>query len=56
MLSISTMVEKCDRLQDYNTQLKCQVNPFQMQLTELRKELGSFFKSSTNLKRKYDDL
>ena len=49
------MVEKCDRFQDYNTWLEGQVTPFQEQVAKLQKDLGSSFKSSTFLKKKYDD-
>ena len=55
MLSITTMVKKCDHLQDYNTQLEGQVTPLQAQIVKLWKKLGSSFKSSTSLKKKHDD-
>ena len=50
------LAEKCDHLQDYNSQLENQVTPFQTQVAELQKELGSFFKSIVSLKKKNDDL
>ena len=56
MLKITTVVEKCDRLQDYNTQLETQMTPLQTQLAKLQKELQSSFKSFTVLKKKSDEL
>ena len=54
-LGITTLVEKCNLLQEYNFQLESQVTVLQSQVVELQKELGGSFKSTVAL-QKNDDL
>ena len=56
MLGIISLVDKCNRLHEYNLQLENKVMPLQSQVAKLQKELRSSFKSTTTLKKKNDDL
>ena len=56
MLGIISLVDKCNRLHEYNLQLENKVMPLQSQVAKLQKELRGSFKSTTTLKKKNDDL
>ena len=54
MMGITVLVKKCNLLQEWSSKLEGTL--LQSKVAELKKELGSSFKSSTKLKKKNDEL